>query len=327
MFRVCKIVFVRQKTFAWLSAYGTALWLALALATGLVFAAAFPTDGLQSARHLMLGWPTQWLVIAPFFFLVGLELRREFQHGALTPLPNALSPALAAIIGVVLPALWFLVVTQGTEFQSGWPIPTATDVTFALAVYTAFGRLLPRGARTFLLAFAVIDDVIAVVLITCVFGFSADSGFAELLPAILGLALPVRWPARLERNLAVYLNVFGLPVFAFFMAATPLPALAGVTGSVVFWGVVARPAWKWLGVFLGGQIGQRWAVGDMKLQVAVLARVASLGGIGFTVSLLVAGIAFKSNQEAFSAALIATFIASIISALVSAAVLVRGHRS
>jgi len=103
----------------------------------------------------------------------------------------------------------------GTAQVSGWPIPTATDVTFALAVYTAFGSALPHGARTFLLAFAVIDDLIAVILITLVFGLSADSGFAELVPVLLAFAVPLRWPARVEKLLASYLNIVGLPILPF----------------------------------------------------------------------------------------------------------------
>jgi len=111
------------------------------------------------------------------------------------------------------------------------------------------------------------------------------------------------------------------------MAAVTLPPGAAVAGSLVFWGVVVRPVWKWLGVFIGGRLGQVWATGQMKLETKVLATVAGLGGIGFTVSLLVAGIAFKTDSAAFSAALLATFIASGLSAGVAALVLVRGHRS
>lgn len=327
MFRVCKIVPVNAKTSGWLRTYGSTLLLVLALVAGLGVAALFHSDGLSATRAFVLGWPTEGLVIAPFFFLVGLELRRELIHGALSPIRNAIAPLLAAVIGVALPAAWYLLVTQRSGLQDGWPIPTATDVTFALAVYTAFGRMLPRGARTFLLAFAAIDDVIAVILITCVFGFSTESGFAELVPVLLALVVPVKWPARLEGGLAFYLDLLGLPVFAFFLASTPLPPVGMVLGSVVFWGVVVRPVWKWLGVFAGGLLGQRWAGGDMKLPASDLARVAALGGIGFTVSLLVAGIAFRENAEAFSSALLGTFIASGIAAVAAALALVRGHRS
>ena len=327
MFRVCKIVTVRQKTGDWLRQYGSATLLAVAVLAGLLAGALFPSDGLPAVRSFVLGWPAEYLVIAPFFFLVGLELRREFSHGALKPIRNASSPFLAACLGVALPALWYLVLNHGAAAAAGWPIPTATDVTFALVVYTAFGSALPRGARTFLLAFAVIDDLIAVLLITLVFGFSADSGFAELIPVALAFVIPLRWPTRVEKHLLTYLNLVGLPLFAFFMSAVNLPPLAVMASSLIFWGVVLRPVWKWAGVFIGGLIGQRWATGEMRVGTKVLARVALLGGIGFTVSLLVAGIAFKADGEAFAAALLATFIASGASALVAAVALVRSHRS
>ena len=304
-----------------------ALVLVLALIAGLLLGSAPGTAWLQPVRHSILDGPVQYLVIAPFFFLVGLELRRELTNGSLRPLRNALSPTLAAVFGVTLPALWFSLLNLGTAEVTGWPIPTATDVTFALAIYTAFGNALPRAARTFLLAFAVIDDLLAVILIALVFGFSGESGFAELLPVVLAFVLPLRWPTRVEAWLLRYLNWVGLPVFAFLMAFIPLPTAGSVIASAVFWGIAARPVWKWVGVFIGGYLGQRWTSADAKLTRRNLFAVASLGGIGFTVSLLVASIAFAGNPLAYGAAVAATFVASGISAVFAAFALVRGHRS
>lgn len=298
-----------------------------AILLGLLLGGLPAAASLQPLRLEILDGPAQYLVIAPFFFLVGLELRRELVDGALSPLRNAVSPALAAVFGVALPAAWFLLLNRGTVEATGWPIPTATDVTFALAVYSAFGSALPRAARTFLLAFAVIDDLIAVILITLVFGLSGDSGFAELLPVVLAFIVPLRWPTRIEFWLLRYLNWIGLPVFAFLMAFIPLPPVAAVATSAVFWGIAARPIWKWIGVFIGGYLGQRWTSEEAKLNRGNLIAVAALGGIGFTVSLLVASIAYADQPAAYGAAVAATFIASGVSAVIAAIALVRSHRS
>ena len=327
MFRVCKIVGVLRLLRIKLVGSESALVLLVAVLVGLSLGSLPSSRSFQVLRTEILDGPIQFVVIAPFFFLVGLELRREITHGSLKPIRNAISPALAAVMGVAFPALWFYSLNRGTTEVTGWPIPTATDVTFALAIFTAFGSSLPRAARTFLLAFAVIDDLIAVILISLVFGFSGESGFAELVPVILAFVVPLRWPARIEAWLLRYLNWVGLPVFAVLMAFIPLPPVSSVMTSSVFWGIAARPLWKWLGVFIGGYLGQHWTSVASKLSIRNLLAVASLGGIGFTVSLLVASIAFASNPEAYAAAVAATFIASGISALLAAFALVRGHRA
>jgi NhaA family Na+:H+ antiporter len=105
-----------------------------------------------------------------FFFLVGLELKRELRVGELSPLKRAVVPAVAATLGVAFPALAYLaVVGVGNPISAGWAIPTATDVTFALAAFAIFGKALPQSARSFLLAYAVIDDLIAVLIIAALF--------------------------------------------------------------------------------------------------------------------------------------------------------------
>jgi NhaA family Na+:H+ antiporter len=105
-----------------------------------------------------------------FFFLVGLELKRELRVGELSPIKRAVVPALAASLGVAFPALAYLaVVGVGNPISAGWAIPTATDVTFALAAFAIFGKTLPQSARSFLLAYAVIDDLIAVLIIAALF--------------------------------------------------------------------------------------------------------------------------------------------------------------
>ncbi|BDZ44695.1 hypothetical protein GCM10025866_06040 [Naasia aerilata] len=82
-------------------------------------------------------------LLAVFFFLVAIELRHEVTHGELASPSKALVPAIAAAGGVVVPALLYLLLTAGSGYSRGWPIPTATDIAFALGVLAIFGRGLP----------------------------------------------------------------------------------------------------------------------------------------------------------------------------------------
>ncbi len=118
--------------------------------------------------HLSLGvWAADGL-LAIFFFVVGLELKREFVAGDLRDPSRAALPILAALGGVVVPALVYLAVTLpgGARYAlDGWAIPTATDIAFALAVLAIIGNHLPTALRTFLLTLAVVDDLVAVTII------------------------------------------------------------------------------------------------------------------------------------------------------------------
>ncbi|GAA1159622.1 Na+/H+ antiporter NhaA [Ornithinicoccus hortensis] len=123
-----------------------------------------------SALHLDLSLAT-WAadgVLALFFFVVGLELKQEFVSGSLSNLTEAAVPVLAAVGGMAVPAVLYvvLVTAQGDSAAlGGWAIPTATDIAFAVAVLAVFGRGLPVGLRTFLLTLAVVDDLLAIVVI------------------------------------------------------------------------------------------------------------------------------------------------------------------
>ncbi|MGW2151370.1 Na+/H+ antiporter NhaA [Nonomuraea bangladeshensis] len=120
------------------------------------------------ALHLNLSLAT-WAgdgLLAIFFFVAGLELKREFVAGDLRDARRAAIPIAAALGGVAVPALLFLLITSGVEGAArGWAIPTATDIAFALAVLAVIGRFLPAALRTFLLTLAVVDDLVAIVII------------------------------------------------------------------------------------------------------------------------------------------------------------------
>lgn len=128
-------------------------------------------------------------LLAIFFFLAGLELKREFIAGELRDPRKALVPVVAAVGGVVLPAVIYVIVTldAGAEAQRGWAIPVATDIAFALAVLAVVGTSLPLALRTFLLTLAVVDDLIAITIIA--FFYTTDLAPAFLIASFVGLAV------------------------------------------------------------------------------------------------------------------------------------------
>ena len=117
-------------------------------------------------------WITDGLLVI-FFFIVAVELRHELTVGELNSVKHALAPGVAAVGGVIVPAVLYLVIA-GPDFANGWPIPTATDIAFALGLIALVGRGLPGRIRVFLLALAVLDDLIAIVIIAVFFSHSID---------------------------------------------------------------------------------------------------------------------------------------------------------
>jgi NhaA family Na+:H+ antiporter len=132
-------------------------------------------------------WASDGL-LAVFFFVAGLELKREFVAGDLRDPRRAAVPIAAAVGGVIVPALLYTVINLQSAGGAvrGWAIPTATDIAFALAVLAVIGRFLPTALRTFLLTLAVVDDLLAIVIIA-VF-YTSDLSVLPLLAAVLPLA-------------------------------------------------------------------------------------------------------------------------------------------
>jgi len=127
--------------------------------------------------------------LAIFFFLAGLELKREFVAGDLRSVSRAIVPVAAAVGGVIIPAVIFVLINleTGAETLRGWAIPTATDIAFALAVLAVIGSKLPSALRIFLLTLAVVDDLLAIAIIA--FFYTTEIVFLPLLLAIIPLAL------------------------------------------------------------------------------------------------------------------------------------------
>ncbi|MEO3876695.1 Na+/H+ antiporter NhaA [Nonomuraea sp. B12E4] len=142
-----------------------------------------------AALHLDLDLAT-WAadgLLAIFFFVAGLELKREFIAGDLRDVRQAAVPVAAAVGGVIAPALLYLAIAGSAGAARGWAIPTATDIAFALAVLAVIGRSLPTALRTFLLTLAVVDDLIAIVIIA-VF-YTTHLSVLPLLGALVPLAV------------------------------------------------------------------------------------------------------------------------------------------
>jgi NhaA family Na+:H+ antiporter len=160
-----------------------------------------------------------------FFLVVGMEIRREIHQGALSDVRQAALPMAAALGGVAVPAAIYLAFNAQGGQPTGWAVPTATDIAFAVGVLAVLGRSIPANLRVFLLTLAIIDDVIAVLIIAFVYSGGLDySGFAVAglgLLMVLGLQRIGVWTA--------YAYVIpGAVVWAGLLMTGAHPTLAGV---------------------------------------------------------------------------------------------------
>lgn len=340
---------------------------------GVVLANSAFGPGLQSIRdtHLPIPWlgldlsVGHWVtdgLLAVFFFLAAIELRHELSHGELDSGRKALIPAVAAVGGVIVPAGIFLLLVRDPALSDGWPIPTATDIAFALGALALVGRALPTRIRALLLALAVIDDLIAILIIA--FFFTDDlrplpllaavpvvllfgwlSGRARSAPMVvilivlglaawvlvhlsgihstiagvaLGLIMASRSAGIARRALEPWSNGIILPLFAFVAALVTLPAVGLSELSPVFWAIiVALPVGKLIGITGGAVIANRLAGRSApNLPLGDILAVAGLGGIGFTVSLLMNELAFANKHEIAVEGTLAVLVASLLAAVI-----------
>ena len=308
------------------------------------------------------------LLLAIFFFIVAAELKYELTKGQLNSVRKALVPAIAAVGGVAVPALIFLALSGGGELARGWPIPTATDIAFALGVLALFGRGLPPRLRVFLLALAVLDDLMGILFIATIFtdnvGFLALAGAAVGVAAFgalsyvlhrsprligllmltiaivtwylvlqsgvhatiagvgLGLAMAGKHGTAVAHHLQPWSNGLILPIFAFSAALVALPE-PGTTGPVLLAIAIALPLGKTVGITLGGVIGARVARSSTATPVLGwdLVSIAMVGGLGFTVALLMNQLAFRSVPEAVDQGVLGVLAGSGISLVLGAALI------
>jgi Na+:H+ antiporter, NhaA family len=338
-----------------------------------------------AALHLDLSLST-WAadgLLAVFFFVAGLELKHELVLGTLADRRKAAVPVAAALGGMVIPALLYVIVnaSMADGVSRGWGIPMATDIAFALAVLAVVGRQLPVALRAFLLTLAVVDDLGAILVIAlfysdafkvlpfvgavallalywwlqhmrvrsafiyiplalAVWVLVHESGIhATVAGVALGLLTRVRAdpgeqdsPAeRLQRRVQPLSAGFCVPVFAFFAAGVDLrnSDIAATLSSPVAIGIaVGLVLGKPIGVFGGAWITARFTKASLSSSLAwrdVLA-VGFIAGIGFTVSLLIAELAFEDSEELLDSAKIAVLGASVVAALIASVALVSRSR-
>ena len=345
-----------------------------------------------SALHLDLtlgAWAADGL-LAIFFFVVGLELKREFVAGDLRDPGRAALPILAAVGGMAAPALVYAAVnaSSGPGALRGWAIPTATDIAFALAVLAVVSTHLPSALRTFLLTLAVVDDLLAVTIIAVFYTSEVHVGpllaalavlgvFAVavqrrirawwvLLPlavvcwalmhasgvhatvagVLLGFVVPVvRSQAaggpgagpglaeHFEHRIRPLSAGVAVPVFAFFAAGVTVGGLSGFADSLrdpVALGIVAGlVVGKVLGIFATTALVARFtrAALDSTLRWADVLGVSLLGGIGFTVSLLIGELAFGADAGRDEHVKVGVLTGSVIAAVLAALVLRSRNRA
>lgn len=324
---------------------------------------AVPGTGLDlSIAH----WVSDGL-LAVFFLVVAIELRYELTHGELDSFSKAVQPAIAAAGGVLVPIAVYLLIAGGPATATGWPIPTATDIAFALGVLAMFGKGLPPTVRVFLLALAILDDIIGIIFIAVLFahdvhwllfvlaivavvvfwllsrelharghaavavlmvvvgivawGLMAASGIhATIAGVLLGLVMAPEPAARVRHALEPTVNGAILPIFAFVAAFVVIPAVSPTELSPAFWGiVVALPVGKIVGISLFGWLAMRIRPRGSApaLPFADLIAAGTLGGIGFTVSLLLANLAFADDGVIRDQAILGVLVGSLIALALS----------
>jgi len=180
--------------------------------------------GLQIAKPLFL-WVNDGLM-AIFFFLVGLELKREFLEGELSRPANVMLPAIGAVGGIVLPVALYLAITSGNaDAMRGWAIPAATDIAFALGILSLLGSRVPVSLKVFLVSLAIFDDLGAIIIIAIF--YSADLSVAALITALGCVAVLAILSWRGVSSVSTYI-VVGIIMWVAVLKSGVHATLAGV---------------------------------------------------------------------------------------------------
>jgi Na+:H+ antiporter, NhaA family len=223
--------FVRIESLSGLLLFGATL-LALILANSPLaehfqslwqFKLGISISGFELVKPLIL-WINDGLM-AIFFFLIGLEIKRELLIGELNSVKKASFPLFAAIGGMAVPVLLFLILNNNPESSHAWGIPMATDIAFSLAILQLLGKRVPLGIKVFLIAFAIVDDLGAVLVIALFYSGSIDWTLIAI--ALVLLAILFFFSYR-----RIYIKGFhliiGIVIWVLFLKAGIHPTIAGV---------------------------------------------------------------------------------------------------
>jgi NhaA family Na+:H+ antiporter len=314
-------------------------------------------------------------LMAVFFFLIGLEIKREIMEGELSSLSQIVLPGVGALGGMAVPAAIYTWMNWGDPIAlDGWAIPVATDIAFALALLGVFGARVPTSLKVFLLTLAIFDDLAAIVIIALFYsgdlslnalligavalviavamnivGVTRTSSYillgivlwvavlksgvhATLAGVVIALFVPMRdadgkSPLRtLEHDLHGPVAFAILPIFAFVNAGLPLSGLSidDVIDPVSFGIVAGLLIGKPMGIlaFVGLAVGLRFAQLPTNVNWTQLFGVACACGIGFTMSLFIAGLAFEHGSgDYFGRDRLGILLGSVLSAIAAYGVL------
>ena len=297
--------------------------------------------GFDFLHETLLHWINDGLM-AVFFFLIGLEIKRELQVGELAVKEKAILPVLAALGGMIFPALIFIIFnTRFKEHLNGWAIPTATDIAFSLGILSLLGKRAPFSLKIFLTALAIIDDLGAIVIIAtfytsvlhmmmllfafifvlvllllnrfrvkyfifylipalCLWYFILKSGIHPTIAGVVSaMFIPKEIASKLELSLHRPVNYLILPLFALANTAIPLTfdhsgLVSGLTFGIILGLLIGKP----LGIILFSWIGVKTKISALPAGTnwKQMAGTGMLAGIGFTMSIFIAGLSF--NQPA-----------------------------
>jgi NhaA family Na+:H+ antiporter len=322
---------------------------------GVEFEVRFGTAQLE--KPLIL-WINDGLM-AVFFLLVGLELKREILEGHLSSLRHALLPGFAAVGGMAVPALIYAAINWGDPVAlEGWAIPAATDIAFALGILTLLGPRVPPALKAFLLSVAIFDDVGAIIVIALFYSAKLSVGaivvahflalglfvlnrkrvvslgayfllgiplwlavlesgvHATLAGVVLALFIPYRATPgtsemeehespllHLEHSLLPWVSFGVLPVFAFANAGVPVLglSLSDLIHPVPMGIVAGLLVGKFIGILGMSSLAVSLKVADLPkgLGWRHIQGAALLCGVGFTMSLFIASLAFEQGAEAY----------------------------
>lgn len=140
------------------------------LETSLTITTSTPGGGFSFPREMTVEKFINDILMVVFFFTVGLEIKREVVYGELSTPQKAIMPVIAAFGGVVMPAIIYAVINHGTGASSGWGIPTATDIAFAVGILSVLGDKVPVSLKVFLTALAIADDLVAILVVALFYG-------------------------------------------------------------------------------------------------------------------------------------------------------------
>ncbi|MFR9650924.1 MAG: Na+/H+ antiporter NhaA [Rikenellaceae bacterium] len=165
-----------------------------------------------------------------FFFCVGLEIKREVMHGELSSPRKAILPVMAAIGGMVVPAIIYYAVNNGTSVELGWGIPMATDIAFAIGILTLLGNRVPISLKIFLTALAIADDLGAIIVIALFYGGSINLTYLSIALAIMLIVLAMN---QLGERHQIFYVVPAVAVWSLFYYSGVHATLAGVAMAML----------------------------------------------------------------------------------------------